>query len=63
MTDDTPIVLVMLALGGLAFWLVRKAHRNVPSAPDAPPGEPVMPLAPACVAPSLRWLLVPSQEE
>lgn len=62
--DDTPIVLVLLALGGLAFWLVHKWHpMNVPSAPDAPPGEPVMPLAPACVAPSLRWLLVPSQEE
>lgn len=61
--DDTPIIIVLVALGGLAYWLTKHAHRNVPSKPDAPPGEPLMPLAPSCVAPSLRWLLLPSQEE
>lgn len=61
--DDTPVVLALVLLGGLAWWVVKQAHRNIPSAPDAPPGQPLMPLAPHCVAPSLRWLLIPSQED
>jgi hypothetical protein len=63
MYDDTPMILVLLLLGAGAWWIVKRGHRNVPVAPDAPSGQPIMPLAPYNVSPPLRWLLLPSQEE